>query len=321
MSKHDDVYKSILTNILERGKVLNNGVRNGNGTIQDFLAHDYHFDMRDGSFPLITMRKQPFRWIVQENKWFFGGDPNTKILEDQGITIWKGNTTREALDKVGLYDLEEGDSGRSYPVQLRSMIVHPSDYEQYNGLHDFITVHDDGTKTVDQLAMLLHLLKTNPYDRRTRFTFWHPEGIWAAALPSCHCSFDVAYDGEYLHGTMLIRSWDVPYGGPFNIAGYAFQLEVFSKYMRDNGYDCKPGVLKIAAPRPHIYQNQLAVFNPEQGFVEKLIERPTDRSSPSITINKELLTLEDVVSLDFEDVALHNYNPYPDFKNKPDMAA
>jgi thymidylate synthase len=40
--------------------------------------------------------------IIEELLFFIKGETDTKKLEELGVNIWKGNTSREFLDKRGL---------------------------------------------------------------------------------------------------------------------------------------------------------------------------------------------------------------------------
>jgi thymidylate synthase len=62
----------------------------------------------------------------------------------------------------------------------------------------------------------------------------------------------------------------------------------------------------------HIYQNQM-------DMVQQMLER-TPRKLPTLNIKKELPTFEDILSLQWEDIELIGYDPYPDVTNKPPMA-
>lgn len=67
-------------------------------------------DLRQG-FPLLTTKRVFWRGVVAEVLWFLSGSTDTKVLSGKGIRIWDGNTTREALDKLGLKDYPEGEVG------------------------------------------------------------------------------------------------------------------------------------------------------------------------------------------------------------------
>ena len=61
------------------------------------------WDMRDG-FPLLTTKKMFWKGIVEELLFFIRGDTQTKKLEEKGVRIWKGNTTRDFLDSRGFIE-------------------------------------------------------------------------------------------------------------------------------------------------------------------------------------------------------------------------
>jgi hypothetical protein len=50
---------------------------------------------------------------------FLSGDTSAKTLQDKGIKIWDGNSSREYLDSIGLTNREEGDLGPVYGWQWR----------------------------------------------------------------------------------------------------------------------------------------------------------------------------------------------------------
>lgn len=148
--------------------------------------------------------------VAQELLWFISGDTSAKTLQDQGIHIWDGNGSRAYLDSIGLEHREEGDLGPVYGFQWRHFGA------------EYSTMHADYQgKGVDQLADLIHRIKTNPNDRRLVLSAWNPAALPDMALPPCHmfCQFYVA-DGE-LSCQMYQRSCDLGLGVPFNIASYA----------------------------------------------------------------------------------------------------
>lgn len=57
--------------------------------------------------------------IIEELLFFIKGETDTKKLEEVGVNIWKGNTSREFLDKRGLNHYKEGDMGPMYGFQWR----------------------------------------------------------------------------------------------------------------------------------------------------------------------------------------------------------
>jgi thymidylate synthase len=103
------------------------------------------------------------------------------------------------------------------------------------------------------------------------------------------------------------RSVDTLLGLPFNIASYAFLLEMYAQQS-----NMIAGELICNLGDTHIYNNQIP-------FVTKQVLR-TPKQLPKLAIYKELNTFEDIISLEFWDMELIGYDPHPDFKNKPAMA-
>lgn len=259
------------------------------------------WDLAQG-FPIQTTRKVPLRIAFEETMFFLRGETNTKLLEDKKINIWKGNTTREFLDKRGLSHLPEGDMGKGYGYQWR----HWESEDPSSGK----------IVQTDQIANLLEGIKSDPLGRRHVVSGWNPGQLDEMALPPCHMmqmhsvepstgEFSVG-DGK-LHTCFVMRSNDVPFGLPFNIMSYALINHIFAKHL-----GLIPGDLVYMGWDVHIYQNQMEM-------VDEVLQR-TPRALPTINIKKDLPTLDSILSLQWEDIELIGYDPYPDVTNKPGMA-
>src|ERR1017187_9554431 len=61
--------------------------RTGTGTISTFGLQST-YNMSEG-FPLLTIKKTPFKSIVTELLWFLKGDTNIQWLEQNGCSIWR----------------------------------------------------------------------------------------------------------------------------------------------------------------------------------------------------------------------------------------
>ena len=176
------------------------------------------FDLSDGQIPLFTTKKVFWRAVVEELLWFISGETDSYVLEDSGINIWQGNTSREFLDRVGLHDVPEGDIGTGYGFQWRN----------WNG--DYRAWIEQGERTgVDQFANLLDGLKSDPNSRRHVLTAWNVSQIKGAALPPCHAMSTFKVLGGKLHCTVLCRSQDLFLGTPFNVASYALLTHMIAK--------------------------------------------------------------------------------------------
>ena len=138
--------------------VRDNGIeksdRTGTGT-KSIFGYQMRFDLAKG-FPLVTTKKCHLKSIIHELLWFIKGESNIAYLSENGVKIWDAWAT------------EEGELGPVYGVQWRN-------WPSANG------------ETIDQLAQLIHDLKTNPDSRRHIITAWNP-----ALLPDTSISPDSA---------------------------------------------------------------------------------------------------------------------------------
>src|ERR1019366_3796465 len=106
--------------------------------------------LENNKIPMLTTKKMYLKRVVEELLFFLRGETDTKLLEAKGVNIWKGNTSREFLDKKGLGYLSEGSMGPMYGYLWRN----------FNG--------------IDQLKNALSLIKKDPYSRRILVTAYDP---------------------------------------------------------------------------------------------------------------------------------------------------
>ncbi len=259
--------------------VLNNGEsrddRTGVGTIGLFGKH-FTMDISN-SFPLLTSKRVWWKGVLEELLFFISGATDTKILEDKGVNIWKGNTSREFLDKRGLHNLNEGEYGKSYGYQWRKF----------------------GDK-IDQLQNLIDSIKNDPFSRRHYMTAWNPLELDNIPLPACHlsCQFYVSSDNKKLSCQVYMRSCDVFLGLPFNIASYACLT-----YMICHLTNLQPHTLSFCLGDTHIYKNHIQQC-------EEMIKRNL-RDFPKMLIKRKVENIDDFKAEDFEIVG---YNPHPTIK-------
>lgn len=145
----------------------------------------------------------------------------------------------------------------------------------------------------DQLEEINNELTKTPYSRRLLTTFWIPSNKDFGALTPCHHShqFVVLPDSEgndTLHLKLINRSLDASFGLLFAVQQYALYLICMA-----NLHGFKVGKLSVDLTHVHIYNNQM-------DFVKETLQREYGKSG-SIELNKELRTLDDLLSLDFSD--------------------
>lgn len=285
-------YHELLKDITENGILKKN--RTGVDTIATF-GKMIRFDLEKG-FPLMTTKKMYTKGIVAELLFFLKGQTDSKILENQNVNIWKGNTTRDFLDKRGLSYLPEGEIGTSYSHQWRN----------FGGEHPLIPA-TKGAIGYDQVKSVYDTLLSNPYDRRMIVNGWCANQLQYMALPPCHIMYIFYANPEdrELSCHLTIRSWDVFLGAPFNIASLALFTHIMAKA---TGFKAKE--ICISAVDAHIYVNHMDAIKTQLSRTPKAL--------PTLEISKDLSSFDDIMKLEVADFKFHNY--ICDESIKADMA-
>ncbi|EED43902.1 thymidylate synthase [Enterocytozoon bieneusi H348] len=274
-------YLELIKRILRDGIQCND--RTGTGTRSVFGAQ-LRFSLRNNQFPLLTTKRVAIKSIIGELLFFIRGQTNNKILKQQGIHIWDGNSTREFFDKVGI-QREEDDLGPVYGFQWRHFGAH------------YKTCHDDYTgEGVDQLKYVIDEIQKNPESRRIIVSAWNPLCLKDMALPPCHTLFQFRVYGNKLSCMLYQRSGDVGLGIPFNIASYALLTIIVAQIC-----NLEPDEFVHTIGDAHIYNDHIEALN-------KQITR-TPFPFPKLKLaNKEYRKFED---FEIEDFILEDYNHHP----------
>ena len=190
-----------------------------NGLTHSTFGLQFKYDCSDGLVPLLTTKKMAWKTCIKELLWFIRGDTDNKILQDQNVHIWDGNSTREFLDSRGLTHNREGDLGPVYGFQWRHFgakyIDCDMDYTGYG---------------VDQLQMCVDMLKNDKYSRRIIMSAWNPPDLDKSALPPCHVLMQWYVDSnDKLWLQFYQRSADMFLGYPFNAFSYSVFLHMMSR--------------------------------------------------------------------------------------------
>ncbi|NHC15503.1 thymidylate synthase [Motilibacter deserti] len=259
MSAPDTQYEDLLASVLAEGSLKPD--RTGTGT-RSVFARQLRYDLAKG-FPLITTKKVHFRSIAYELLWFLRGEGNVKWLQENGVTIWDE------------WAAEDGSLGPVYGVQWRAW-----------------PTPDGGT--VDQIANVLHLLRTDPNSRRMVVSAWNVGEIEHMALPPCHALFQFYVADGRLSCQLYQRSADLFLGVPFNIASYALLTHMVAQ---QSGFE--PGELVWTGGDCHIYSNH----------VEQVREQVT--RAPYAFPRLELRKADSLFDYAYEDMAVVGYESHP----------
>lgn len=226
MHHQEEQYLNLLREILERGT----WEEGRNGRTKSVFGNSMRFSLQNDTIPILTTKKTAWKSCLKELLWFIRGDTDNKILQNQNVHIWDGNTTREFLDSRGLQHYREGLIGPGYGFQWR----------HFNAAYNADTGSPRDEPGIDQLTQIVEALK-DPAQRTSRrliMTAWNPLQLNEMALPPCHimCQFNV-HDGNKLSCAMYQRSCDVPLGCPFNIASYSFLTHLLAKHCGLEAYE------------------------------------------------------------------------------------
>lgn len=256
-------YHTLLRHILAHGTDKND--RTGTGT-RSVFGYQMRFDLQEG-FPLVTTKKVHTKSIIHELLWFLRGETNIKTLKEAGVSIWDE------------WANEKGELGPVYGKQWRSWAT------------------PDG-QTIDQIASVVHDIKTNPDSRRLIVSAWNPADIPHMALAPCHCLFQFYVANGKLSCQLYQRSADVFLGVPFNIASYALLTHMIAHVC-----DLDVGDFVHTFGDVHIYSN-----HKEQ--VELQLSREP-RPLPQLHMKRKPKSIFDFV---FEDIDIIGYDPHPAIK-------
>lgn len=256
-------YLELMHDILEHGTQKTD--RTGTGTVSVF-GRQMRFDLSKG-FPLVTTKKLHLRSIIYELLWFLRGETNIKYLNDNGVSIWD-----EWADDNGELGPVYGSQWRSWPAP--------------DGRH------------IDQIANVLHQIKTKPDSRRHIVTAWNPAEVDNMALPPCHALFQFYVANDTLSCQLYQRSADFFLGVPFNIASYALLTHMVAQQC-----DLKAGDFVWTGGDVHLYSNHF-----DQAKLQ-LTREPLPL--PTLSIKRKPST---IFEYEFGDFEILNYQAHPSIK-------
>lgn len=302
MAKIDLEYGSILEQIVNYGYEYEDPNRKG-VIRKEIPTATLRYDLSDGTFPAITLKKLYWKGVVGELLWFLSGDTNIEPLHEMGIHFWDKDFER--WQKSPNYS---GDLGRIYGAQwrnFRSYLVAPSQTSYF-------------TYSVDQISTLIKNLIEKPLATDHIVTAWNPTDRNYMALDPCHFMFQVVVypiGGEEKYGFDFIwsqRSSDIYLGIPINIASYALLAKMLEKI---TGY--KAMTLIGDLRNVHLYDNQIDA-------AKELLLRMRENKYPDARLKiNSTDTIFKMMASDFDssleclsidDFELEGYDSYPNIK-------
>lgn len=253
------VYLDLMREVLMRGTVRED--RTGTGTRSLFGAQ-MRFELADG-FPLVTTKQIHLKSVIHELLWFLRGETNVRYLQENNVRIWD-----EWADERGELGPIYGHQWRSWPTQ-------------------------DGT--VDQIAQVVKMIRTEPWSRRLIVSAWNVADIPKMALPPCHTLFQFYVADGRLSCQLYQRSADLFLGVPFNIASYSLLTMMVAQVC-----GLQPGAFVHTLGDAHLYLNHL-----KQAELQ-LSREP--RPLPRMKLNPARQELSAFV---YDDFTVDGYQPHP----------
>jgi len=289
MAEIDKEFKRVLKNILEKGKEYNNE-RRGVKRLQIPSCYIRH-EFKDG-FPLVSLKQTPFKNIVTELIWFLRGDTNIEYLNKNKNYIWNKDAynwfkkfSNRNLNEEQFNERGVGSVGLNYSHQWRD----------FNG-------------EIDQIDELIKGMKADIMSSRLIVTAWNPSELDKTALPPCHNFFQIVgvplgnnEFGFELHFNM--RSWDYFLGASYNIASYALLSLILENL---TGY--KAIAIEPFGHCVHLYDNSISESK------ELLTRDENKHGNCEVKIKKQLNSIQDFYTLEYEDFELIGYTSFDAIK-------
>ena len=279
MSKADDIFVDMCTDILENGTTTEGQkVRphweDGTPayTIKRFGVCN-RYDLRE-EFPAITLRRTALKSCMDEVLWIYQRKSNN--VHDLHSHIWD-----EWAD-------ETGSIGKAYGYQV-GKVSHYADGDY------------------DQMDRVLKDLRENPYSRRIMTNLYTFSDL--SEMHLYPCAYNAIYNVTQEPGesrptpNMLLvqRSQDVLAANNWNVCQYAILLMMVAQVSNMNA-----GELVHMIADAHIYDRHVPI-------IRELISRPR-HAAPKVSLNPEVT---DFYQFTTDDLIVEDYECGPQVKNIP----
>lgn len=276
INKDEEEYLRMMREILDTGNHRDDRTKVGTRSL---FGKMITWDLTENTMPILTTKRTFYRGIAEELLWFINGSTDARVLQERGVGIWNGNSSREFLDSRGLNHLEAGDIGAGYGFQLRHF---GAEYTNCNA--------DYAGKGFDQLQYVVDTIKNDPHSRRILFSYWNPAAMNDTALMPCHLmyQFYINTDKKTISCNLYQRSSDYFLANNFNVVSAVMLTHMIGKL---TGYT--PETLNHMMGDTHIYQNHITQCETQLGRM------PTPFPKFYVNPDKEFKELSDFTMEDF----------------------
>ena len=229
------------------------------------------YDLSQGEFPLTTLRPIAWKTALGELLWIYQDKSNDVALlkEKYNVHYWDSWANKE------------GNLGTSYGYQIRKLIEFPEG-------------------EFSQLDRVIHLLKTDPMNRRIMTSMIDLEEMKDMTLVPCAFMTMWSVRDGLLDMTLIQRSNDLVAAQAINAFQYAALMMMVAAV---TGYEV--GVFT------HFIQN-MHIYDRHEDYARLMLSR-TPRPQGKIVLNKK----DNFYDFKVDDFSLENYNPHEQIKGIP----
>ena len=280
MTKFDHIYKDIVLDIINNGKMQKGNVRakyaDGTPAYTKYI-HGVNFVIEPDELPILQSKRVAWKTALVEMEWIWQEMSNDlDWLQERDCHIWD-----EWEIKEGFWN---GTIGKAYGYQLRDKLRKINE------------------KWFNQVEYVIHQIKNNPRSRRILTTLYNVEDLKDMALEPCvyETQWEVD-DDDYLILHVRQRSADMALGNPFNVLQYSILHRLMAKSTGK-----KLGSMYWNIGNAHIYDRHL-----------ELLEKQVTADISELEKEKPVLNLpegSDFFATPLSEVDIKNYHHNGDFK-------
>ena len=280
MTKFDHIYKDIVLDIINNGKMQKGNVRakyaDGTPAYTKYI-HGVNFVIEPDELPILQSKRVAWKTALVEMEWIWQEMSNDlDWLQERDCHIWD-----EWEIKEGFWN---GTIGKAYGYQLRDKLRKINE------------------KWFNQVEYVIHQIKNNPRSRRILTTLYNVEDLKDMALEPCvyETQWEVD-DDDYLILHVRQRSADMALGSSFNLLQYSVLHRLMAKSTGK-----KLGNMYWSIGNAHIYDRHL-----------ELLEKQVTADISELEKEKPVLNLpegSDFFATPLSEVDIKNYHHNGNFK-------
>ena len=280
MTKFDHIYKDIVLDIINNGKMQKGNVRakyaDGTPAYTKYI-HGVNFVIEPDELPILQSKRVAWKTALVEMEWIWQEMSNDlDWLQERDCHIWDEWEIKEGFWNATI--------GKAYGYQLRDKLRKINE------------------KWFNQVEYVIHQIKNNPRSRRILTTLYNVEDLKDMALEPCvyETQWEVD-DDDYLILHVRQRSADMALGISFNLLQYSVLHRLMAKSTGK-----KLGNMYWNIGNAHIYDRHL-----------ELLEKQVTADISELEKEKPVLNLpegSDFFSTPLSEVDIKNYHHNGNFK-------